>query len=506
MQAMYLVLIAATGTASLVLAVYVWGQRRHPGFAHFALTEAAVAWWIVCYLGEHLDPAHDVAWFAAKFPAVGAIAPSWLLFALHHAGHRPRQWWPFYVWPLLLGPIMASNEWHQLMFTGFTRGHELVGTAGPLFTFHLALSYGTFAIAEGVLIRDWWRRRNLQTGLLAVGGLIPFAGSVAYQLAVTFPAIGRHLTYDTTLPAFGLATLFTGWAATRHRMLDPGPAARDALFAWLPDVVFVLDEREQIADLNQAALDMVGRREQDVLGRRWHEVFPASPWRDPPHGEAGLCERAWTRAGETVWYELRTRVLRGGRGKAVGTMIVGRDVTARRQVEEQLRHESRRDGLTGLSNRRHFDDEAARLRASREFPVAVFAFDLDDLKRINDTQGHAAGDDLLRSMAQFLKQFFRAGDRVFRLGGDEFLVLLPSTSAAEAERIRERMDVALCRLNESGTPALRFSTGVAVAEGPPSWETSLALADERLYDAKAARRSPARDNHAPRGGPGPKGN
>lgn len=497
---MYLVLIAATGTASLVLAVYAWGQRRHPGFAHFALTELAIGWWTLCYLGEHLDPAHDVAWFTAKFPAVGAIPSSWLVFALYQSGRRPRHWWLFYLWPVLLGPIMISNEWHQLMFTGFTRGHELVGTAGPLFAVHLALSYGLFAIAEAVLIRDWWQRRNLQTGLLAAGGLLPFAGSLAYQLAVSVPAIGRHLAYDTTLPGFGLAALFTGWAATRHRLLDPGPVARDALFAWLPDVVFVLNEREEMADLNQAALEMVGRPEAEVLGHRWREVFPTAPWCDPPFGEAGLRERAWTRAGVTVWYELRTRPLRGSHGEALGTMIVGRDVTARREVEEQLRHESRRDGLTGLSNRRHFDDEAARLRASREFPVAVFAFDLDDLKRVNDAHGHAAGDELLRSTAQFLKQFFRAGDRVFRLGGDEFLVLLPTTSAAEAERIRQRMDDALRRHNECAAHALRFSTGVAVAEDPASWDASLALADQRLYDAKSARTIPARNGRAQRGG------
>lgn len=70
----------------------------------------------------------------------------------------------------------------------------------------------------------------------------------------------------------------------------------------------------------------------------------------------------------------------------------------------------------------------------------MFAFDLNGLKQVNDHDGHAAGDALLKAIASFLSQFFRVGDRVIRQGGDEFVVLLPATGADEAERIRARLN------------------------------------------------------------------
>ena len=87
---MYLLLLAIMGAASAALAVVAWPHRRHRGFGHFVVLEAATAWWIFCYLGEQLDAPHAAVWFAAKFPAIGLIPPSWLLFTLHHIGRPPR--------------------------------------------------------------------------------------------------------------------------------------------------------------------------------------------------------------------------------------------------------------------------------------------------------------------------------------------------------------------------------------------------------------------------------
>ncbi len=239
-----------------------------------------------------------------------------------------------------------------------------------------------------------------------------------------------------------------------------------------------------IVDLNGSAAEMLGRPERDVLGLAWSEVFAAPAWRAIPHGAESTVEREWTRGTSTKWLEIQRHNLWDAGGQSLGLLIVARDVTARKQVEQELRAQSYHDRLTGLSNRRYFDDEAARLQSSREFPVAVFAFDLDGLKQVNDRDGHAAGDVLLQAMASFLTQFFRAGDRVVRQGGDEFVVLLPSTSADEAEHIRDRLGPALAQFNAASALPLRFSTGVAVAAEAGDWAAAIKRADERLYDSK----------------------
>lgn len=494
---MYLALLATAGLASLLLAWSAWRNRRYPGFVFFAAMEVGTAWWIACYLGEQLDPARDRLWFALKFPAIAAICPCWLLFTLHQIGERPRArlWALAFVWPALLFPLLLTNDSHRWFFTDVVRKEELVGLNGPLFTIHLALAYSYILIGAALLFRDWRRRGSVQSGLMFLGGLLPFVGNVVNELGKASPALAHYLAYNPTLPGFAFSSLFIGWAALRYRLLDPRPVARDALFESMPDVVLVLNDRDVIVDANEAAAAMLGTTQRALLGRVWADVFTADAWRGIPHGEQGSVEREWPGEGGPRWLEVQRHILwdrpardrRGRRsqgGRALGLLIVARDVTARKQFEEELRAASYHDRLTGLSNRRYFDDEAARLQASREFPVAIFAFDLDGLKQVNDRDGHDAGDELLRAMAAFLTHFVRAGDRVVRQGGDEFIVLLPSTTADEAERIRARLAGALAQFNGGRTLPLRFSTGVSVAADAADWAPALKRADDRLYEAK----------------------
>ncbi|MEZ5289921.1 MAG: diguanylate cyclase [Vicinamibacterales bacterium] len=483
---MYLLLLLAAGIGSAALATFAWRNRRYPGFTYLAVLELAVTWWIGCYLGERLDPAHAETWFALKYPAIGLVAPSWLLFTLYQMGERPqsRGWWAVYAWPLILGPLAYSNATHRLLFSGIVQRGELVGLNGPLYSLHLAIDYTFFLVAAALLLRDWQRRSSIQSGLLLVGGVIPFAGNVANELAKATDGIGSWLPFGPALPAFAVGALIIGASAARFRQLDPRPVARERLFDSLPDAVLVLNETDVIVDANRAARQMLGLATRDLLGLTWPQVFKAPDWRAIPHGPDATVEREWPGSTGGAWLELQRHNLFDAHGRAVGLLMVARDITARKQFESELRAQSYRDRLTGLANRRFFDDEAARLQASREFPVSVFAFDLDGLKQVNDREGHAAGDLLLQAMSAFLTGFFRAGDRVIRQGGDEFVVLLPATSVDEAERIRSRLGAALAQFNQSRSLPLRFSTGLSVAADAADWASAIRRADERLYEAK----------------------
>lgn len=483
---MYLTLLATAGLASSLLAVYAWRIRRYPGFAYFAAMELAMAWWVACYLGEQLDPARARLWFALKFPAIAAIPPSWLIFTLHQVGQGPRSrlWALAYLWPLLVLPIVATNDAHRLFFIDVVRREELVGLNGPLFSMDLALSYTYVLVAAALLLNDWQRRGSLQSGLMLVGGLIPFAANILNEVAKAAPALSAYLAFNPALPGFTFSGLFIGWAAVRYRQLDPRPVARDALFESMPDVVLVLNEHGVMVDANHAAAELLQMPERNLIGLPWTQVFTAVDWREVPHGPREAMECRWQGAAGSRWFDVRRHPLWDARGWSLGLLVVARDITTRRQFEQELRDAGYRDRLTGLSNRRYLDDEAARLQASREFPVAIFAFDLDGLKQVNDRDGHAAGDELLQAMAVFLTQFFRAGDRVIRQGGDEFLVLLPGTGADEAERIRARLPAALAQFNAARTPPVRCSAGVAVAATAADWTGAMKRADDRLYEAK----------------------
>ncbi len=178
---------------------------------------------------------------------------------------------------------------------------------------------------------------------------------------------------------------------------------------------------------------------------------------------------------------------------AVGGVVVNyRDITERKTLEEQLRHQAFHDVLTGLENRFLFLDRLghALARAGRGGrPTAVLFLDLDDFKSVNDRLGHAEGDKLLVDVAQRLKVVTRAGDTVARLGGDEFAIIVEETDRAEAEQAAARILATLTPPFELGDRPIvvRVSIGIAVQsiDGADADEL-LRRADIAMYAAKAA--------------------
>jgi two-component system cell cycle response regulator len=150
------------------------------------------------------------------------------------------------------------------------------------------------------------------------------------------------------------------------------------------------------------------------------------------------------------------------------------------------------DALTGLNNRRYMEAhlkalEGAALSAGQ--PLSVLLVDVDNFKAINDTHGHAAGDAILRELAARLRRNTRAIDTACRLGGEEFVILMPATGLADAcqigERVRHSIAAEVFHINRDSKIPVTASVGIASLEGPhDSLELLLARADGALYAAK----------------------
>ncbi|KFN47852.1 hypothetical protein N790_07210 [Arenimonas malthae CC-JY-1] len=158
------------------------------------------------------------------------------------------------------------------------------------------------------------------------------------------------------------------------------------------------------------------------------------------------------------------------------------------QQNQQLEELARRDSLTGLDSRGHWQAQARRQleRSTRDgAPSMLLLIDIDHFKAINDRFGHAAGDDVLRTLAALVRSTLPAGQVAGRLGGDEFAVLLPLGQAAaerEAERLREAVQAAVFQ----GQPGLAFSISLGLAEAPEGGDLRdwMEAADQALYRAK----------------------
>jgi diguanylate cyclase (GGDEF)-like protein len=163
------------------------------------------------------------------------------------------------------------------------------------------------------------------------------------------------------------------------------------------------------------------------------------------------------------------------------------DITARKKAETHLEYLSKRDELTGLFNRSFYVAELARLARMRQFPLSVIIIDLNGLKRVNDTFGHAAGDELLRRMGRVLSEAVLPPASACRTGGDEFAIFLPLTDAVGAAALLERIKALTDRENalHPGND-LRMAAGIGTVLRGEDMDDAIRAADKRMYDTKAA--------------------
>jgi diguanylate cyclase (GGDEF)-like protein len=174
----------------------------------------------------------------------------------------------------------------------------------------------------------------------------------------------------------------------------------------------------------------------------------------------------------------------GRNGKTGGVVIVFRDFTATMEKLNQVEYLSYHDKLTGLYNRRFYEEEVRRLDTERNLPLSIIMGDVNGLKLLNDSFGHLVGDELLRKVAEVLKNACRNDEIIARLGGDEFVILLPKTDEPEAERIINRLKQ-MNALEEVNSLDVSVAFGAATKLDPEdnAWEV-LKRAEEKMYQEK----------------------
>ncbi|MGB4925059.1 MAG: diguanylate cyclase, partial [Giesbergeria sp.] len=166
------------------------------------------------------------------------------------------------------------------------------------------------------------------------------------------------------------------------------------------------------------------------------------------------------------------------------------------QANQELDRQARTDALTGLLNRRGFEAHigfALALAARNLQPLSVVTFDVDHFKRINDRYGHAVGDAVLQRLARLLPEHLRASDIVARVGGEEFVALLPSTDTAGAMKVAQALLDAVAATADPDVGQLTLSAGVASLRNLQDTRAALLQrSDEALYTAKQAGRNRVR--------------
>jgi diguanylate cyclase (GGDEF)-like protein/PAS domain S-box-containing protein len=336
--------------------------------------------------------------------------------------------------------------------------------------------------------------------------LIADAGTALTASADQAAVISQVSIWVSIIAASGVLVIVF-WRGERRRRRDAvGRAHRETLeerartftlmFEKNPLPMWVIDPQTlAFLSVNDAAVAAYRYSREQLATMTFADLTEANPAGDAgnavlagPYPVAGI-GRLRVADGRTVDVEMVVDEIET-RGRLV-RLVVARDVTEQRRLEDELRRRAFHDALTGLANRALFADRfqhAQAMRARDDRGLAVITLDLDGFKAINDTLGHHVGDEVIREVGRRLQSGTRSEDTVARMGGDEFAVVVENAGVDMAVQLTERLLATVNGPFESagGTVEIRASAGVApVASTQTAWDAALQQADIAMYVAKA---------------------
>ena len=347
----------------------------------------------------------------------------------------------------------------------------------------------------------------LATALVSISAIVAtLAEEGPFQLMAEGGATGRLLLLQAfiaclCLTTFPILTVLTERRYLARRLRENQQQLR-AITDNVPAFILRVDTTGHYTFVNAQVGKLFGEDPQALVGRTVREIAGEVYERVKPFGEAAL-------GGETVSYELERDVQgrhyvlqstyipdRDDAGRINGYYVLSYDITRLKELERALSELARHDSLTGLPNRRHFeehfDEVLARQRRSKR-PLVLIYLDVDHFKQVNDTLGHVVGDQVLKSFGERLKAALYDTDFVARLGGDEFVVLIENVDTDEflpliGAKLLAAFDTSMT--TERGQLRVTASIGIAhCRKTTHSQAEVLKLADRALYEAKAAGRN-----------------
>lgn len=369
----YLLPLLITAMLCALLAAAIWKRRQAPGAVPLAVLVSAVALWALAYIVSLASTslAAQIFWANLAFVGIVLVPGSWLVFAVFYSGYGSwltrRRLLLLTIMPLATLAAVWSNDLHRLFRSSVSLENTgsfvvLKATLGPLFWIHTAYSYLLLLLGTLLLIHNLFRMSpayRRQAGGLFVGVAAPWVGNVLYLSGMSpFP----HL--DITPFALGIGGFALTWDLLRFGLFELVPIAHSTVFQSMEDGVIVLDARNHVVEINQAALTLIGRRSEAVIDQPAERVFADRMEMITRYNQ--VCEAHEELVSgvepELRFFDLRISPIYDRNGRLNGRVIVLHDITERRRAAVELRRQN--EELTALAS------ENARLYSAVQHELA----------------------------------------------------------------------------------------------------------------------------------------
>lgn len=520
-------ILILNAAAAFVIAFLLSRRPEKPGLRAMAFTLVGLGIWSFCYAMITVSPTLEEKHVWLKLENIGIIIVPVLWFFFTMEFTRLDGWltgkpikWLFWIIPAISLFIIFSERWFQLYYTAtqiaMESGGPLIISRGPIYWVALTQSYLLELIGVGVMVWRFIQSRLVyrKQMLYLIGAVtVPFFINIIYQLN---PGLLPFFSVpvDLTPLFFNVTAILLVASIFGLSLFDLVPIARDTVMEHIPEMVFVVDAHDRVVDANLMAQKWLGKSIRDMSGqdpvdvfRNWPQLLNRFFFTEFSREEIeipGMPPHTLEIVVTPIYNRLKT---------LEGRVIVARDITERKALENQLKEvntslqtqlneneklraklqeQAIRDPLTGAFNRRYFsealDQESAR-SVRENSPFSILILDVDHFKQFNDTYGHKCGDIVLQTLATFLNENTRQGDIVCRYGGEEFVILMTDVAAEDAykraEIFRKQFEGTIVQY-EGRKLKCTFSAGIASYPVHASTgESLLTHADQALYFSKA---------------------
>ncbi len=507
-QGLWVFILSSIILAGLIF--YSWQFRySKTGQAFLALMVCAFVWTFGFAVETAVVDISVKLWLVKlEFLSITFLPLAWVMLVVNFNGQPLSKWTlrALAVIPVLTNVVIWTNPLHH-WFMG-TPSLQTAEAPFPIlyldyqfwfYFIHAPAGYLYLMVAVIFMMRQFREMDAVyrtQSILLIVAIVLPLAADILYVLGYS-PI--KHYNYTPAI--FSISGMILAWALFRYHFLDLIPLARDAVVETINDGVIVLDLKNRIVDINPAARKILKITDQQLVGsavqNSQEQVFrkiSALLKTAPSQVDIEIQD------GSKQYYEVCITEVKDKQNELLGKVITLHDITERTLLFKKVEMLAFQDSLTGIDNRRHFiklaKREIYRMRRSGGRPAAAVMIDLDNFKTINDTYGHACGDQVLIDFSRIIQSHLRTLDVFGRVGGEEFALFLVDVNQEEALEILERLraSVEALQIQVDGKD-LKITASFGVVSSDQirleelEIEKLLNLADQALYRAKESGRN-----------------